>query len=80
MVGRCENNTDLSFVELDFEPAVVSAFDHLIELGHQQIGFIGFAPQLRERGQGPPSGGGLRDGEDKNTKAYRLSLHCEFSN
>src|SRR5579859_2319146 len=38
MIGRCANLEDLSFIDLDFETAMISAFDHLIELGHREIG------------------------------------------
>lgn len=53
MVGRCEDDANLSFVELDFMLAVVTIFDYLVSLGHENIGFIGFAPELREEGLGP---------------------------
>ena len=53
MIGRCADNTGLSFVELDLEAAIVKAFDHLAELGHTQIGLLTFSDYLRERGYGP---------------------------
>lgn len=53
MVGRCANDNGLSFLELDFTPAVVTAYDHLVALGHEKIGYIGFASHLRERSLGP---------------------------
>ena len=40
MIGHCENNDGVSFVDFDFESAVAVTVDHLIDLGHQNIGFI----------------------------------------
>src|SRR4051794_410135 len=39
MIGRCANLEKLTFFNLFFETAVILAFDHLVELGHRQIGF-----------------------------------------
>ncbi len=44
MIGRCHDNTGISLVDIDFETAVVAAIDHLVALGHQQIGFLAAAP------------------------------------
>jgi DNA-binding LacI/PurR family transcriptional regulator len=52
MIGRCENNDGLNFVDLDFENAVVEAVAHLIDLGHQQIGFLTFPQEWRVKGVG----------------------------
>jgi DNA-binding LacI/PurR family transcriptional regulator len=52
MIGRCENNDGLSFIDLDFENAVVEAFAHLIDLGHQQIGLLTFPQEWRVEGIG----------------------------
>ena len=49
MIGRCENNDGLSFIDLDFENAVMEAFAHLIGLGHQQIGFLTFPQEWRTK-------------------------------
>jgi LacI family transcriptional regulator len=40
MIGHCENNDGLNFVDFDSEAAVVQAFNHLVELGHRKIGFV----------------------------------------
>lgn len=53
MIGHCADNDGLSFIDLDFEAAVVVAFDHLAELGHRRIGFLGQPRDLRESGYGP---------------------------
>jgi DNA-binding LacI/PurR family transcriptional regulator len=43
MIGHCEDNEGVSFIDLDFETAVIVAFDHLISLGHRQIGYMPIA-------------------------------------
>ncbi len=47
MIGRCENNKGLSFIDLHFENAVIEAFAHLVGLGHRQIGFLTFPQEWR---------------------------------
>jgi DNA-binding LacI/PurR family transcriptional regulator len=44
MVGHCENNTGLSYADLDVESGIKIALEHLIELGHRQIGFVTAEP------------------------------------
>ncbi len=53
MIGHCSNNEGLSFVDMDFEHAVMEAFACLISLGHQQIGFLTFPEEWRMKGIGP---------------------------
>jgi DNA-binding LacI/PurR family transcriptional regulator len=53
MIGRCENNDGVSFVDFDFESAVTVAVDHLIDLGHQNIGFISVVPSPEQNHYGP---------------------------
>lgn len=53
MIGRCENNDGLSFIDFDFESAVTVAVDHLIDLGHQNIGFISVVSNSEENHYGP---------------------------
>lgn len=48
MIGRCADNKDLSYIDLDLEGAVQQAFEHLIALGHRQIGFLGFPASIHE--------------------------------
>jgi DNA-binding LacI/PurR family transcriptional regulator len=55
MIGRCENNEGLSFIDLDFENAVVEAFAHLVGLGHRQIGVLTFPQEWRIKGIGVAS-------------------------
>lgn len=49
MIGRCADNHDLSYIDLDLEEAVIQAFEHLIMLGHRQIGFLSFPASAHER-------------------------------
>jgi DNA-binding LacI/PurR family transcriptional regulator len=53
MIGHCDDNTGLSFIDLDFEASVMTAFENLVNLGHQSIGFLGQAPDLHATGYGP---------------------------
>jgi DNA-binding LacI/PurR family transcriptional regulator len=53
MIGRCENNDGLNFIDFDFESAVTVAVDHLINLGHQNIGFISVVSNSEENHYGP---------------------------
>jgi len=53
MIGRCENNDGVSFVDFDFESAAGVAVDHLIDLGHQNIGFISVASTSQKNHYGP---------------------------
>jgi len=46
MLGRCENNSGLSYIDLDVEAGVKIAMEHLIGLGHRQIGFLSAEPYL----------------------------------
>jgi DNA-binding LacI/PurR family transcriptional regulator len=53
MHGRCANNDGLSFVDLDFEYAMMEAYAHLTSLGHQHIGFLTYPEDWRVKGLGP---------------------------
>jgi DNA-binding LacI/PurR family transcriptional regulator len=44
MFGHCANNTGLSYVDFDMEAGVKMAMEHLIGLGHRQIGFVSAEP------------------------------------
>ncbi|MBA3870862.1 MAG: LacI family DNA-binding transcriptional regulator, partial [Anaerolineae bacterium] len=73
MIGHCDDNNNLSFIDLDFDGAVVTAFDHLVELGHREIGFIALPQEMRQTGFGPA----LRawSAYDKSLQKYGLSAH-----
>ncbi|MBZ0299044.1 MAG: LacI family transcriptional regulator [Anaerolineae bacterium] len=53
MIGRCADNTGLSYIDLDFAGAVGVAFDHLIGLGHRHIGLLTLPVWMREQQFGP---------------------------
>lgn len=78
MIGRCTDNTGLSYLELDFESAVIDAYDHLVGLGHTEIGFINFSGHMRRRGHGPALRGwqGFQTSLDK----HHLSANYQEAN
>ena len=49
MIGRCENNEGLSYVDVDIEKGVADAFRHLYDLGHRQIGFVTLVETRQEK-------------------------------
>lgn len=53
MIGRCADLEDLTFIDLDFEQALFLAFNHLVELGHRNIGFLTYPESWRKIGIGP---------------------------
>jgi DNA-binding LacI/PurR family transcriptional regulator len=52
MIGRCADNTDLNYVDIDIEKGVADAMQHLHDLGHRQIGFVTFLQALLEKEYG----------------------------
>jgi DNA-binding LacI/PurR family transcriptional regulator len=53
MIGRCEDNEGIDFVDLDFEHALRTCINHLVELGHRRIVLINYSAALLESGYGP---------------------------
>jgi DNA-binding LacI/PurR family transcriptional regulator len=53
MIGRCNDNTDISYVDIDFERAVIASVDHLVALGHRRIGFLSAAPNGAQHDYSP---------------------------
>ncbi len=53
MIGRCGSNEGLSYIDLDFESAMLEVFAHLVELGHRHIGFLAYPESWRQKGLGP---------------------------
>jgi LacI family transcriptional regulator, galactose operon repressor len=53
MIGRCENNEGVNFVDFDFESAVTGAVNHLIDLGHQNIAFVSIITDPEQNHYGP---------------------------
>ncbi|RIK34609.1 MAG: hypothetical protein DCC55_32835 [Chloroflexi bacterium] len=54
LIGSCEDNTGLSFVDIDYETAIFTAFEHLAGLGHRSIGFLTFPARWRQEGNTAP--------------------------
>ncbi|MHB8626990.1 MAG: LacI family DNA-binding transcriptional regulator [Aggregatilineales bacterium] len=73
MIGRCADLADLSFIDLDFETAMLSAFDHLVALGHREIGFLTYPQSWRATKLGPA----VRslEGYEHALHKYRLRAH-----
>ena len=79
MIGRCENNDGVNFVDFDFESAVTVAVDHLIDLGHQNIAFVSVIADP-ERNHYGPSVRAL-EGYEKVCVQYNIpQLYCEAKN
>jgi len=53
LIGHCENNDGISFVDLDFEDATATAVAHLAGLGHRQIVLFNHSADLQAAGYGP---------------------------
>jgi DNA-binding LacI/PurR family transcriptional regulator len=52
LIGKPDDPTELPFVEFDFEEAGRLCAEHLFELGHRSIGFVGRPPIAYERQEG----------------------------
>ncbi|MBN1992410.1 MAG: LacI family DNA-binding transcriptional regulator [Anaerolineae bacterium] len=52
-IGHCEDNTGISYVDLDFEILVVNAVKYLFNLGHRNIGFISIVPDPKRKRYAP---------------------------
>ena len=66
MIGHSEDNTGLNFIDLDFEAVVMAAFEHLVSLGHRNIGFLSLPTEMRHQGFGPAA---------RAWEGYRKALH-----
>lgn len=53
LIGHCEENDGISFVDFDFNAAVDAAVAHLARLGHQHIALVNRTPQHLGAGYGP---------------------------
>ena len=79
MIGRCENNDGVNFVDFDFESAVTVAVDHLIDLGHQNIAFISIITDSEQNHYGPSVR--ALEGYEKVCTRYNIPRHyCEAEN
>jgi DNA-binding LacI/PurR family transcriptional regulator len=52
LIGRCADNTGISFVDLDFDYALEASVRYLVEAGHRHIALINQPQALLERGIG----------------------------
>ena len=52
MIGRCSDNTGLSYVDIDIGKGVADAIQYLHALGHREIGFVTLAPVRQEKEYG----------------------------
>lgn len=52
-IGHGSNNEGVDFIDFDFESAVKIAFEHLVTLYHQNIGFISIKPAPERKRYGP---------------------------
>lgn len=55
VIGRCEDNTGLSYVDIEYDQAIWGAFKHLFDLGHRNIGFLTFPEAWRLEGNTAPA-------------------------
>ncbi len=53
MIGRCAELEGMTFIDLDFENAMLLAVGHLVELGHRNIGLLTYPQSWRKFGIGP---------------------------
>src|SRR5579859_2536874 len=47
MHGRCADLENLTFIDLDFETVMLQAFEHLVALGHREIGLLTYPQHWR---------------------------------
>lgn len=52
MIGRCADNSGLSYVDIDIGKGVADAIQYLHALGHREIGFVTLAPVRQEKEYG----------------------------
>jgi DNA-binding LacI/PurR family transcriptional regulator len=53
LIGRCEDLEAISYIDLDFETAMRSAFEYLVGLGHREIGLLTYPHHWRTNRIGP---------------------------
>jgi DNA-binding LacI/PurR family transcriptional regulator len=52
MIGRCSDNAGLSYVDVDINKGISDSIQHLVDLGHRNIGLITLSPILQEKEYG----------------------------
>jgi len=79
MIGRCEKNDGVSFVDFDFESAMTVALHHLVDLGHHNIAFVSMITDPKENHYGPTVR--ALKGYEKACARYKIpKLYCEAEN
>lgn len=53
MIGHCQHNHSISFVDFDFDQALRLGVQHLADLGHRYIALLNYSPVAFELGYGP---------------------------
>lgn len=53
IIGHCQHNDSISFVDFDFDQAVRLSVGHLADLGHSHIALLSYSPVPLELGYGP---------------------------
>jgi DNA-binding LacI/PurR family transcriptional regulator len=53
LIGHCQENDGISFVDLDFDDAIATIVAHLAELGHRRIALFNFSALQIAAGYGP---------------------------
>jgi DNA-binding LacI/PurR family transcriptional regulator len=72
LIGVPEDTTGLTCVDLDFRAAGARCVDHLADLGHRRIAFVGFADEVYGRG----SGFAIRARAGVSSQAAERGLEC----
>jgi DNA-binding LacI/PurR family transcriptional regulator len=54
IIGSCEDNTGVSFVDIEYDKGVFKSFEHLVQLGHHNLGFLAFPEAWRVDGNTGP--------------------------
>lgn len=75
MIGHTENNEGASFIDYDFGAGVRAAINHLVGLGHQNIGYVSTVPSHHE--QHGPTVRALREYKDICRQSGLPLLFCE---
>jgi DNA-binding LacI/PurR family transcriptional regulator len=79
MIGRCEKNDGVSFVDFDFESAMTVAVHHLVDLGHRNIAFVSVITNPKENHYGPSVR--ALNGYETACARYKIpKLYCETEN
>jgi DNA-binding LacI/PurR family transcriptional regulator len=53
MIGRCADNTGISYADMDFEQVVQEMIGYLKSLGHTHIGYLNQSEAIFDAGYGP---------------------------